>query len=251
MIFKKIFLALLNILIKSLAIYLLILFILPSTTVFSINKNNKFYNCQRIPMPRYCPPKRKTHSARIESGMRGDNVMLPVCTVLAPEDFGFTCSPSPVLYWYISKPWDKQIIFTINFIEAMETILEKKIIIKKPGIQKIDISQYKVTLEQNKQYEWNIALICDHNQPSRDIITGGVIIRKNCSKRLLERLEKEDKMKHYIFAEEGFWYEAVHNISKLIESFPNNSSYRSQRASLLDQVNLPKVADYDRKFLNE
>jgi len=204
-----------------------------------------------ILLPRYCPPKRKNHSARIVSGMRGDNEKLPVCTVLAPEDFGITINASPVLYWYISKLWNKKIIFAVNNIESMKTIFEHKIIVKKIGIQKIDLSKYNVNLEYNKQYEWNIALICNQNQPSQDITTGGIIIRKKISQKLQEKLKITGKMRHYIFAEEGIWYEAIHAISSLIESDPNNFFYRNQRAYLFDQVNLREAAEYDRNLKNE
>jgi hypothetical protein len=47
------------------------------------------------------------------------------------------------------------------------------------------------------------------------------------------------------YAEAGLWYDAIDCISDLIESNPNDSLLRKQRAYLLNQINLPHVAEFD------
>ena len=50
-----------------------------------------------------------------------------------------------------------------------------------------------------------------------------------------------------IYAEEGIWYDAITTISEWIEANPRDNTLRLLRATLLDQVGLPAVADYDRR----
>src|SRR5438309_2102478 len=46
-------------------------------------------------------------------------------------------------------------------------------------------------------------------------------------------------------AKDGLWYDAIKAISSKIEASPKDPFYRQQRASLLEQVGLPDIAEYD------
>ncbi|HEX2719391.1 MAG TPA: DUF928 domain-containing protein, partial [Candidatus Deferrimicrobium sp.] len=47
----------------------------------------------------------------------------------------------------------------------------------------------------------------------------------------------------FIYAEEGFWYDALESISRMIEASPKDADLRQQRASLLEQVGLSEAAE--------
>ena len=49
----------------------------------------------------------------------------------------------------------------------------------------------------------------------------------------------------FIYAEEGIWYDAISAISDMIDAAPNDSLLRRQRASLLKQVRLQEVAEFE------
>jgi hypothetical protein len=47
----------------------------------------------------------------------------------------------------------------------------------------------------------------------------------------------------FIYAEEGYWYDALWEISRMIEASPKDADLRQQRASLLEQVGLSEAAE--------
>jgi len=49
----------------------------------------------------------------------------------------------------------------------------------------------------------------------------------------------------FIYAEAGIWYEALSTLSLLIKKEPRNKRFRKERASLLEQVGLERVAEYE------
>ena len=48
------------------------------------------------------------------------------------------------------------------------------------------------------------------------------------------------------FAAEGVWYDAIAAISEAIDAAGGDNNLRAQRASLLEQVKLQQVAEFDR-----
>jgi hypothetical protein len=49
-----------------------------------------------------------------------------------------------------------------------------------------------------------------------------------------------------VFAENGIWYEALDTLSRMIADQPTRRDLKLLRALLLDQVNLPEAAEFDR-----
>jgi len=54
-----------------------------------------------------------------------------------------------------------------------------------------------------------------------------------------------------LYAETGFWYDAMTAISELIQAAPNDSGFRAQRAALLEQVGLREAAACDLSHTKE
>ena len=54
-----------------------------------------------------------------------------------------------------------------------------------------------------------------------------------------------------IYAEAGIWYDAFAQISNLIENDPRNSLWKKQRASLLEQVGLRQVAQFEMDKISD
>jgi Flp pilus assembly protein TadD len=49
-----------------------------------------------------------------------------------------------------------------------------------------------------------------------------------------------------VYAQAGYFYDAIDAVSKLIARNPTDAGLRAQRAALLEQVGLAKVAAADR-----
>lgn len=193
-------------------------------------------------MPLYKPPKRGAPATRVGGGTRGIDREIPVVYVLAPDHVGLTGSEQLTLSWYMSKPTTMRFEFLLIDEEGIEPLLELTLDANqlKTGIQGLNLADYGIKLKPGMQYQWSVALIPDVKHRSSDIISSGMIERKNTTVRLANQLDNaEAKEDVFIYAESGYWYDAISELSGLIEKDPENKTLKQQRAALLEQVGLP------------
>jgi hypothetical protein len=202
-----------------------------------------------VSMPVYKPPLRGAPGGRIGGGSRGVEKELTAPSVLAPDHVGLTFQEQPNLYWYLPKSTSYPIEVTIIEDQAVYPLVEKRINLPvKPGIQHISLKEYDVHLSIGKQYRWFVALVSDPDHRSRDIVAGGIIERIELPESFRVKLAQTDRRETpNIYAEEGIWYDALMAISDLINASPNDTILHKQRASLLEQVGLPEIAEYEMK----
>jgi len=168
--------------------------------------------------------------------------------VLTPDHVGLTTKDQPTLYWYTSQPIDYTVEFTIIENKEPKALVETRI--NPPvqaGIQRVRLTDYNVSLKTGAQYRWYITVIPDPKNRSKDIFARGFIERVDASETLQARLTQSDSAQiANVYATEGIWYDALSAISDSIDSTPSDINLRMQRASLLEQVRLQQVADFDR-----
>jgi hypothetical protein len=115
----------------------------------------------------------------------------------------------------------------------------------KAGIHALPLAKYNVRLDKNIEYNWSLSLICDPYNSSNNPIAAGTIKHIAPSGKLSARIKQTPaKDLPYLYAKEGFWYDALESLSEQIKKKP---SLRRVRAELLQQVGLDKVADFERK----
>ena len=198
----------------------------------------------------YKPPMRGAPRARIGGGTRGKSVADLELFLLTPDHIAHTSKAQPTLYWYVSEPGEA--LYEIALIEdkTLKTVIEGRLDnIVEPGIHEIPLEKFNVTLTPGVVYQWFVTLIIDAEQRSRDIVASGMIERIEPSPEQKAQLHLADRVSEQqvaVYAQEGFWYDALSSISELIESHPKRHQYRSLRASLLEQVGLQEVATFDR-----
>jgi hypothetical protein len=119
----------------------------------------------------------------------------------------------------------------------------------KAGVQRVRLADHGVHLAPGVQYQWAVSLVPDPEHRSKDSIAAGSIKRVEATNAVQTKLAQTNKAGVAAFyAESGLWYDAVAAVSDLIAETPQNPAPRIQRASLLEQVRLPEVAEYDRKL---
>ena len=175
----------------------------------------------------------------------GDNSG-PLLNALVPDHPGLTIKGQPTLYWYLARPVNSPLELTLIDGQASQPLLEIKLgIPDKPGVHHLQLSHQ--ALKPGIKYQWSIAIVPDPNQRAADIIASGFIQRVAPPQALAARLQRASPRElPYIYAEEGLWYDALEAISVLIDSAPRDKALRTQRAALLEQVELLTAADYDR-----
>ncbi|VEN73277.1 conserved hypothetical protein [Candidatus Desulfarcum epimagneticum] len=138
--------------------------------------------------------------------------------------------------------------------EPHEKIIEPVILTKikgppKEGIIKVSLEQYGVFLDPNVEYEWFAAIVPDEKERSADFFGSAVIRYEKPSKEFLEKISAAPKeRRQFLYAENGYFYDAVEIVSDLINAGKNPKKFRSHRAALADQVKLPFAAGHDRKM---
>ncbi len=167
--------------------------------------------------------------------------------VLAPDSIGQTLSKQPTLYWSVSMPVSAKFLFTIaeESRDFPEPVLDKEMTIAVPvGIQTLPLATHGISLKENVNYKWSVSLQCDTANPSLNVIASGMI------KVVTPATDVEKSFKQageetlpYLYAEHGYWYDALTSLTNLIEKGrPNDQKWREVRANLLKQGGLEKVA---------
>jgi hypothetical protein len=169
--------------------------------------------------------------------------------VLAPDHIGLTTHDQPHLYWYISKPILHSVEFTITEKNAVKPLFVK--IFEGPdkgGIQAISLADYNVHLRKDAQYKWFVTLVTDADHRSKDILAGGIITLVDTPQSLPVKLQTAGSSgAPYVYAEEGLWYDAIESISGMIDASPSDFNLRKLRVSLLGQVGLDEVAEFENR----
>jgi hypothetical protein len=167
---------------------------------------------------------------------------------------GHTIFTQPTLYWSISQPISSgEAIVTLkptadpNSFDFPESLIEETFTLNaQAGIQALPLSQYKVKLEQDIEYEWSISLVCDPSNPSLNIFSTGRIKQIAPSAKLSQALKTaSSKQLPHLYAENGIWYDSLDELSQSIQKKPSDKKLRKVRASLLKQGGLKSVAAFD------
>lgn len=182
------------------------------------------------PAKAFIPRVKGAPDRRIGAATRGECKTAPTLAALAPHPTGPTVHEQPALFWFVSTAVTEPIEFSLTDEDekVIRPLLETRIAPPvQPGVHQIRLAGSEVRLELGKQYKWSVAVLCDPEHPSNDIVATGAI----------ERAERP--------GEAGLWYDEVMAISEQIQSAPSDMNLRKKRASLLDQVKLSDVAAYE------
>jgi len=144
------------------------------------------------PMPKaptYRPPIPATLKTRVDGHVRGTDDAVLTLTVLAPEHVGLTTKEQPSLYWFQSKAVSTRFELTITEKKAVKPLLEARLEVSNGGIQRLRLSDYKVSLAEDVEYRWSVAMVVDPENRSSDVVASGVIKRVKPTELLLLRLK--------------------------------------------------------------
>jgi hypothetical protein len=152
------------------------------------------------------------------------------------------------LNWFISKATTYPLIFTLIDISVITPLHEGPLPAPDhQGVYSINLKDWGLALDPDVQYRWYISAIRNPDSPSTNIVAGGVIERCEFSTCLIE-MEPDltcNLQSVRLNAVRGFWYDAMACLCELIDSSPSDAVLRRQRAALLNQIGLGKVAEWD------
>ncbi len=199
----------------------------------------------------YQPPARGAPSAdiRVGGGTRGTDQQPVALSVVAPGHIGLTAEAQPSLFWFVSDEVGVPIEVTLLSEDAEEPLLWLTLAPPlAPGLHEVNLRDEGVHLEPGVIYQWFVALVVDPENRSNDIVAAGEIERVPPEPAMQSKFAGSSRQDlPVLYAQSGYWYDAVEEFAELIAK-TNDDRLREQRASLLEQVGLATVADYERKL---
>lgn len=201
----------------------------------------------------YVPPKVDAPAGRVGGGTRGWRRHTPgqgdPLVVLAPDHVGLTVSEQPSLYWYLSRTTTAPIELTVRSEQAVEPLLETRLKAPtQPGIQRVQLADYGIHLSPSVVYRWSVTVVAEGENGSQNRARAGMIKHVKPPEELQARLDQAYRTQlPYIFAEAGFWYDAMAAISELVETTPDDVTLRQQRTALMEQAGLSNIAMDERQ----
>ncbi len=204
---------------------------------------------KKISEPLYQPPRRGAPGGRVGGGTRGPSMDLPLLYALVPDHVAITAEKQPSFVWYLSQATVLPLELTVVEAMMVEPMLE--VSLSSPaeaGIHMISLTQYDLSLEAGKTYQWFVSLIPDPTRRSKDIIAGGLLQVEQLPDELADTVTPATPLDATKFlAKAGFWYDAMAVITQGIQANPTDQALRGVRAVLLQEVGLNIVAQVDQQ----
>ncbi len=194
----------------------------------------------------YRRPAEATTAVRVDGRLRAAEDVLVTLTVLAPEELGLTSRPQPCLFWYQSRGSQTRFELTIVRGSDAKPVFEAELApIDAEGIRQFSLRDHNVKLEPNVEYRWTVAIVTDPENRSKDAVASGMIKHVLPSEKLAARLAANPTDRAFVYADEGFWYDSLEELSAEIAQKPSERELRKVRGMLFLQAGLKEAADHE------
>ncbi|MGD0105490.1 MAG: DUF928 domain-containing protein [Rhodopila sp.] len=195
----------------------------------------------------YIPPDRGAPEVRVSGGTRGSSTDGLRIDVLSPDQTGLTIQEQPTLYWYSSAPIRGGARVSIVADATSKTVMDDPIPGPVPaGIHAIGLRGTAVRLALNADYQWSVTAEMSATEPSRNIVTSGMIRRVAPPSATFGTNLRASAEGCAEYARAGLWYDALDAISASIQRSPQEGRLVLLRSELLQQVGLTNAAAADR-----
>lgn len=159
-------------------------------------------------------------SATSISGIRGggcSGTETNNLTAIAPyTHIGQTNSNHPTLVWFVpdqeSYPVELQLSeYSPESASGKGNTLFKVTLKSRPGIMSYSLPKNQLGLAPGQKYVWQVAILCNPNRPSEDLVVSTEIMVVNTPTRLQKQLTtvSDSQAKANLYAEAGLWYDAL------------------------------------------
>jgi hypothetical protein len=196
--------------------------------------------------PRYTPPQNRGMPARtLGGGSRGCDLAAPVAfSLLVPHDhMGLTASSHPTFSWYSSAPSPHPVVFALVEPGVSKPVFTQQLSGQQVGINQVKLPDTVPGLVAGRKYRWTVSQVCNPKRPSENAYALGWIERVQPSSQQSQAIAKAtDSDRGQVFAEQGFWYDALEAFAKRNSQSPQKITVSEPLLSLLQQggLSLPR-----------
>jgi hypothetical protein len=163
-------------------------------------------------VPVYKPRVSGAPEGRVGGASRSPSVAateLPRIELLAPANHaGFTANSEPTLYFFVSRPVQWPIQFTIRAPLQLTPVLE--VTIPSPrtaGTYPISLLSYGVRLKPGIVYTWSVSIVIEPRAWSRNIVASAPILLDPGAP--ISAPTQDPVWLAAYFADRGLWYDAI------------------------------------------
>lgn len=173
-----------------------------------------------------------------EGGCDGDGISL---TALAPKTHvGQTLSTHPTLAWFVPESTTQPMEFQLYEYDAEgipQPVSQPIQLESSPGIMRLSLAREQLELTVGKTYLWQVAILCDPDSPSSDLIVSSEIQVVETPLAFAQQLAqvKPGSQKVELYALRGFWYDAM---GEALQLAPSGQLGEVAASVLRDLVNL-------------
>lgn len=162
------------------------------------------------PYQLYTPPSLARQMNVTASGARGCPGKAVDIKALAPKDHvGQTISSNPTILFYVASVPSEKAYFSLVDNNSPEPLYERELTVRQPGVLQVSIPK-TVNLKQDRDYIWNLEVVCDRERPSQNWYSRGVFKKVAPPKQLSQQLKNTDNyQKVKSLAKAGIWYDAL------------------------------------------
>lgn len=200
----------------------------------------------------YVPPPTKQLKPEIriaKGGVRGDAdcSRLPTITLLVPNHVAFTLKPQPVFFFHSTASIAEPVILT--FIDPdmdkplIELALKDKV---KMGLNEINLADYGVSLDTNKEYEWSIQINHETSEKMTCYSVARAYVKKGISDADVAGVTSVSEADNSVteakkLAGQGIWYDALAALIEQKKTTMKEPGSREMLNTFLEQGELGAV----------
>jgi hypothetical protein len=219
--------------------------VLRSTNSFSLPTNSVATVTNRLSdrrnaRPQFRPVTQPVPAVRLTGGSRGSGAEVVTLDVLAPAEVGLTTREQPSLFWFQSQPSPARLELAVLEDNRVEPLCHLSFnSASQSGIQRLDLAAHGVRLTPGVEYQWIVALVSDPDNRSTDLVASGFIQRVEPDAALESKiLAATPDTLPSVLAENGFWYDAIAELSHRLQDRPDDAPSRNARQKLLREAGL-------------
>lgn len=166
----------------------------------------------------------------------------PFLAILASQTTR-TAQKAPSLYWYLSQATACRVEATLVETQTGQTLVD--VTLTPPlssGIYSVRLADHDWSLAPGRRYAWSVSLVPEVEDRAKDIIVSVDFEYVEPTNDLRARLAEATKSAiPSIYAEAGFYYDALAAILESTRETPNAAGLREQRKALLEKVGLQEI----------
>ena len=193
------------------------------------------------------PNSRSTSISGIRGGGGGCNgTEITNLTAIAPyTHIGHTTSTHPNFVWFVpdrqSYPVELQLSeYSPKSANGKGDTIFKARLKSSPGIMSYSLPKNQLGLSSGQKYVWQVAVLCNPNRPSQDLVVSSEIKVVDTPVSLQKQLTtvRDSFAKANLYAEVGLWYDAL---AEVVGAKDNSLAQKSTYESIEELATIEKL----------